>query len=212
MTTEIDQKELDELREIIRASQLEEANKKLTTQLLVIESSRKKIKKINPKYCVEWSDLELEYKINRMIEFSNRYAEDYDLSEATVKKIRRMLAGAIKNETEELEVVYDSAKGQIISIPKLQYNHKDGYFLALYVNNDGDFIKHRTKISTTIQSDGKFSITTIANAVNTEESAVESVVKKEESVESVESVVKKEESLVKTKPETKITLSLSKKS
>jgi hypothetical protein len=142
MVEEID---VEELRRMVKMIEAEEKSKTYTTQLLDVKTTRQKIKKINPKFCEEWDELDLECKINRIIEFVGRYTDIEDISDPTGKKLRKLLVTEIKNSN--LLVEYDKCVGQITGIPKLYYNNEDGYYLGTYLNDDGKFISHISKIS-----------------------------------------------------------------
>lgn len=157
MAQEID---LNALRKIIIKSQEEEIAKKRQTQLFEKENPhRKKVKKINPKFCCEWSQLDCDLQVNRIIEFVSRFGDENDLSTATTKKIRKMLVSSLVNE--KLQVKYDSSIGIITSIPKLYYSDSKGYYLGTYLNDNGEFIFRVSKISD-VKSGGdqKMTITT----------------------------------------------------
>jgi hypothetical protein len=141
-STEVD---LQELRKIVEQVEEEERHDVQQTQLLIIDTQRKRIKKLNPKYCCEWKDLEFEYKVNRIIEFVERFIEESDLPESTGKKIRKLLVKSQKDH--QLVVEYDTAAGQITKVPKLYYNETDGYYLGTYLNDHGEFVTKVSKIT-----------------------------------------------------------------
>lgn len=156
MTTELD---LDELRNIVLKSQEIENAGNTQTQLLNNEN-RKKVKKINPKFCYDWVNLDADLQINRLIEYVSRYTEEQDLSTATAKKVRQLLVNALINE--KLEVEYDSTIGIITNIPKLYYSDDKGYYLGTYLNDKGEFIFRVSRISrvNTKNGDQEITITT----------------------------------------------------
>ena len=154
--------DLDSLRDIVKASQEEELSKSERTKLLEEDPKRYRPKKINPKFCYEWNSLETDLKINRLIEYVGRYSAEHDLPTSTSKKIRRLLVTALV-KGPSLEVEYDQAMGVIKNIPKLFFNHKDGYFLGTYLNNEGELT---TKVSRIKNVDGDGTITTEDYKIN----------------------------------------------
>lgn len=143
MTNEMD---LDDLRQVVLQSQEKEEDRKNKTKLLISENpNRKKVKKINPKFCYEWSALETDLKINRLIEFVSRFSDENDLPAPTAKKLRKLLVASLVNET--LDIDYDSTVGIVNSIPKLYYNEENGYYLGTYLNDKGEFIYRVSKIT-----------------------------------------------------------------
>jgi len=147
-----------EIKEVIIKSQKDEKTKSSSTQLIVENPNRKSIKKLNPKFCFEWETLDRDLQINRLIEYVGRYGEDNDLSSAVTKKLRKLLVTALVEEN--LQIEYDESLGIVTNIPKLYYNHDDGYYLGTYLNDQGDFICRISKISKCVESSSDLSITT----------------------------------------------------
>lgn len=141
----MDKKELEEIRKYIQKSQNDEQSKKKQTQLILENPSRRRVKKLNPKFCFEWSTLDRDQQINRLIEYVSRYMEKNDLSQSTSKKIRKLLVNALVQEN--LNVEYDKTLGMVTDIPKLYYNHDEGYYLGTYLDDQGEFICRISKIS-----------------------------------------------------------------
>lgn len=137
----------EELRKIIQESQEKEVESKIHTKLIDDKYNirRNKIKKLNPKFCIEWIELEKDLKVNRLIEYVERFKEKEDLTDATCKKLRKLLVDALVNET--LDVDYDSSIGIINKIHKLQYNDIDGFYLGTYLNEEGNLTFKISKIS-----------------------------------------------------------------
>ena len=150
---------LDELRKIVLQSQEKERSQEPQTKLYEeINPNRGKVKKLNPKYCYEWSSLDTDIQVNRLIEFVNRYSEEHDLSTATAKKVRQLLVNALINEN--LQVEYDMTVGIITKIPKLYYSKEKGYYLGTYLNDEGKFIFKVSKISKCVDTGEEQKITT----------------------------------------------------
>lgn len=140
--------DLDSLRELVLKSQSDEEKEKERTKLITEcnNPNRRKIKKVNPKFCSEWNQLDQDLQINRIIEYVSRYSEEQDLTPSTGKKIRQLLVKALIEEN--LEVEYDSTVGIIVNIPKLYYTDEEGYFLGTYLNNQGELTCRISKIAT----------------------------------------------------------------
>jgi len=145
--------DIDKLRELILKSQEIELESIQKTKLLENKNdNRRKVKKINPKFCNEWSELDKDFQINRIIEYVDRHTEKEDLTEATSKKLRKLLVEALVND--QLDVEYDSVVGLINKIHKLHYNDNEGFFLGTYLNEDGNLPCRITKISKITTDDG----------------------------------------------------------
>lgn len=160
--------DLDQLRQLVEnAKQTEKENNQGTVLLEKINDNRKRLKKINPKFCEPWSSLDLDLKINRLIEHVSRLQEKQDLSNSTAKKIRQLLVNALVNET--LDVDYDNVVGVVNKIPKLHYNDEQGWYLGTYLNDEGQFIFRVSKISSCVDKNdnSKLSITTEKYLENT---------------------------------------------
>lgn len=157
MTTNTDEIDLDRLRqEILQSTKEEEKNK---TKLLPPNiHQRHRPRKINPKFCYEWNQLDQDLQINRLIEYVGRYTSDNDLPPSTGKKIRKLLVEALVKET--LNVEYDSNVGSVINIPKLFFDPKEGYFLGTYLNQEGELTCRISKISQITDSENNLAITT----------------------------------------------------
>ena len=137
---------LDELRNIILHSQELEKKRKGQTRLVIEDNpNREKVKKMNPKFCHEWNNLDLDSQINRLIEFVSRFSSENDLTAPTSKKVRKLLVKSLIHEN--LDVDYDSEVGIITKIPKLYYSNENGYYLGTYLNEKGEFIFRVSKIS-----------------------------------------------------------------
>tara|TARA_R100001163_G_C5065682_1_gene203698 strand:- start:532 stop:1074 length:543 start_codon:yes stop_codon:yes gene_type:complete len=155
--------ELDSLRDIIKKSHEEELAKAKKTKILEENpqiNARHRKEKTNPKFCYLWNHLDLDLKINRIIEFTSRFIHEKDLPSSTGKKIRKLLVSSLVNGL--LDVEYDPVNGKILNVPKLFFNPKDGYFLGTYLDNDGNLATRISKISDINESsgDGGISITT----------------------------------------------------
>jgi len=136
-----------ELRKIIIETSKAEREGRSQTQLRINENpNRRLVTKLNPKFCADWDNLELDWKLNRIIEYTSRYGNKHDLPGSTVKKIRKLLASALKNDTLK-QVVYDSTLGIITDIPKLLFSKEDGYYLGTYLDDNGSFISRVSKIT-----------------------------------------------------------------
>lgn len=155
--TEQNKIDLSALRQLILKLNAEEKAQNNHTELLV-NPNREKVKKLNPKFCSDWKHLELDSKINRLIEYTSRFAHEKDLSDSTSKKVRQLLVKAIVNETVEIE--FDESLGIITKIPKLYYSDDKGYYLGTYLNNQGQFIFRISKISQQDQSNDTEILTT----------------------------------------------------
>lgn len=149
---------LEDLRKIVATAKEEEKANNCQTQLLIQESIRKKVRKLNPKFCNVWETLEHDMQLNRIIEFVHRYMEDKDLSQATGKKIKKLLAEALKNKT--LTVEYNTTLGIIEKVPKLFYDDEDGYYLGTYLNDNQELVSRISKISEYKSGESRLSITT----------------------------------------------------
>lgn len=82
---------------------------------------------INPKFHLEWENIPLEWKMNRIIEYISRLIKGQDLSIEVERNIRRMMITALKKD--ELDVEYDQNKGHIVDIPNVKYDEEKGYYL-----------------------------------------------------------------------------------
>jgi hypothetical protein len=150
-TALIDDSYLDDLRDMVLKSEQEELASTERTQLLDrgsnnIIGKRSRLKKINPKFCTEWVNLELDMQINRIIEYVTRFSAENDLPNSTAKKIRKLLVEALVKESLT-EIEWDITTGTIVKIPKLFFNPYDGYFLGTYLNKEGELATRISKIS-----------------------------------------------------------------
>jgi len=133
---------------------LDDEDKQNNNLNIVDLSIKKKYKKINTKFCVDWDELVLEYKINRGIDFVARFSYENNITEHTSKNLRKIITEAIVNKTIKTE--YDKVKGQIINITNLKYKEESGYFME---KNDF-FITRVSKVSIMNKSSDGIKITT----------------------------------------------------
>jgi len=159
MSTNTDEIDLDKLRqEILELTKEEELKSKKTKLLPSNIHQRHRPRKINPKFCYQWHQLDQDLQVNRLIEYVGRYSSEHDLPPSTGKKIRKLLVEALVKET--LNVEYDSTVGSIITIPKLFFDPKEGYFLGTYLNQEGELTCRISKISKISDSENNLAITT----------------------------------------------------
>lgn len=160
-----DTTDLESLRKLVIESEREAQEKSGKTEILEdnpYTNKRHRPKKINPKFCYDWVQLDTDLKINRIIEYVGRYSSDHDLPPSTSKKIRKLLVNALVKGP--LDVEYDPVVGSIIDIPKLFFNPKDGYFLGTYLNQDGELSTKVSKIRTV--SDGTITTEDFKRSLN----------------------------------------------
>jgi hypothetical protein len=141
--------DLESLRQLVIDSEREAQAKFGKTELLEenpYKNKRHRPKKINPKFCYDWVQLDTDLKINRIIEYVGRYSGENDLPRSTAKKIRKLLVSALMKGP--LDIEYDPTVGSIINVPKLFFNPKDGYFLGTYLNEEGELPTKVSKIKT----------------------------------------------------------------
>jgi len=78
-------------------------------------------------YQKTWGRLNKEHKINRLLKYVMTLSSEMKLSDSTTKSLRKLLISGITNNkiTRKDDVKYDSEKGEIISIPSLDWG-EDG--------------------------------------------------------------------------------------
>lgn len=135
----------------------EEKNK--TNPNIIELNIKKKYKKINTKFCFNWDELLLEYKINRAIEYANRFTRENSLTEQSALKLRKELTEAIVNKNINIE--YDKTKGIILNVNNLLYKEGIGY----YIKKENEEIKEKyiskvSKVSLLNKSDNIVKIVT----------------------------------------------------
>lgn len=145
MTTE--EISIDELRKLLIESKEEETTRteKEQTKLIIEEVTRRKLPRLNPKFCYPWANLNLECQVNRIIQYVEFMCERDNLSDATGKKLRQMLVKAAKEKT--LNVNYNTTLGVIENIPAMLYSKENGYYLETIIPQYEDLIFKVSKIS-----------------------------------------------------------------
>lgn len=160
MTTEENEISIDELRKLLIESKEEERmrTEKEQTKLIIEEVARRKLPRLNPKFCYPWSNLNLECQVNRIIQYVEVVCERDNLSDATGKKLRQMLVKAAKEKT--LQVEYNTILGVIENIPAMLYNKENGYYLETIIPQYEDLIFKVSKISRYSQDSNELYIET----------------------------------------------------
>lgn len=159
MTTN-DEISIDELRKLLLESKEEEKlrTEKEQTKLIIEEVTRRKLPRLNPKFCYPWINLNLECQVNRIIQYVEVICDRDNLSEATGKKLRQMLVKAAKEKT--LQVDYNTTLGLIENIPSILYSKEHGYYLESIIPQYEDLIFKVSKISRYSQNSNELHIET----------------------------------------------------
>jgi len=202
---------LDDLKAIVIKFQEEEMKKMKDKKSHIIENDfgnivreNNRTGKINPKFCVKWHQLDKEFKINRVIEYSKRYTNENNFPKTADKKLRKIFVTNLVSD--KLMIDYDSVNGRINKIINLSYNDRDGFQIGSYKDSPKmEFISKVSKISKCSTKNDNVSITTEDFIPKGESNNKLLLAEKEKEKEKEKIEIKVE----KRKP--KITLNLSKK-